>query len=123
MHRLTFFCACALVALADCGSDNVSVTLPNMLTATPPELAFDAVGSTLKFVADESGGYTGAIKAESTDCDGIATFTPTSGTGPSFVIAVSSVSAGQCFIKITDAGSRHDTTVVVDVTTTTATAQ
>jgi hypothetical protein len=89
------------------------------LAATPSNLTYTTTGAQQQFTASESG-YSGTLTAASTNCSGVATFTPSSGTGPSLTVTVTSVAAGSCQINVTDSNS-HATTVSVGITTTSGT--
>lgn len=104
------------------GVANVSVNTGgggagSALTVNTNQLSYTTAGAVLSFTASESG-YSGAITASNgtPSCAGIATFSPASGTGPSSTFNVTSVAAGQCQIKVTDASAQ---TAAVNVTVTT----
>jgi hypothetical protein len=88
---------------------------PAALAVSPSSLQFTATGYALPFAATEAG-YAGALTATSSDCTGIATFSPANGGGPSANFAVTSVAAGKCHVTITDAANQKSV-VTVDVTT------
>jgi hypothetical protein len=92
---------------------------PAPLAVSPPSLQFTAAAYALLFTAS---GYAGPLTATSSDCNGIATFSPGSGVGPSASFAVTSVGAGKCHVTITDAANQKSV-VTVDVTTLTGTIQ
>jgi hypothetical protein len=94
---------------------------PAPLAVTPPSLQFTATGYALPFAATEAG-YAGALTATSSDCTGVATFSPANGVGPSASFAVTSVAAGKCHMTITDAANQKSV-VTVDVTTLSGTIQ
>jgi hypothetical protein len=94
---------------------------PSALVVSPASLQFTATGYALSFAATEAG-YSGTLTATSSDCNGIATFSPTNGVGPSGTFAVTSVAAGKCHVTITDAANQK-AVVTVDVTTLSGTIQ
>jgi hypothetical protein len=94
---------------------------PAPLAVSPLSLQFTATAYALSFTASEAG-YAGALTATSSDCSGIATFSPASGIGPNASFAVTSVAAGKCHVTITDAANQKSV-VTVDVTTITGTIQ
>jgi hypothetical protein len=94
---------------------------PALLAVSPPSLQFTATAYALSFAASEAG-YAGALTATSSDCNGIATFSPASGVGPNATFAVTSVAAGKCHVTITDA-AKQTSVVIVDVTTLSGTIQ
>lgn len=94
---------------------------PAPLTISPSSLQFTATGYALPFAATEAG-YAGALTATSSDCSGIAMFSPASGVGPTASFAVTSVAAGKCHVTITDAANQKSV-VTVDVTTLSGTIQ
>jgi hypothetical protein len=98
-----------------------ATTTPAPLAVSPPSLQFTATGYALLFAATEPA-YAGALTATSSDCNGIATFSPANGVGPSATFAVISVAAGKCHVTITDAGNQTSV-VTVDVTTLSGTIQ
>jgi hypothetical protein len=67
-------------------------------------------------------GYSGTLSAKSSDCNGIATFSPTQGSGPQAMFSVVSVAAGKCSVSVTDANG-SSATITVNVTTMTGTNQ
>ena len=93
----------------------------NALSLSASSLDFTATGYTLTFVASEAG-YSGTMSAKSSDCNGIATFSPTQGSGPQATFSVISVTAGKCSVTVSDTNG-SSATVTVNVTTTTGTIQ
>jgi hypothetical protein len=89
-----------------------------ILTPSAGSVSFTTAGAISGFTVTENG-YAGALTATS-NCAGIATFTPSSGTGPTASFSVTSVAAGTCQITVKDA-SNNATAVTVVVTTTTGT--
>jgi hypothetical protein len=87
------------------------------LTVNTNQLSYTIAGAVLSFTASETG-YAGTITASNgtPSCAGIATVSPASGSGPSTTFNVTSVAAGQCQIKVTDASAQ---TAAINVTVTT----
>jgi len=102
-------------------STSISPNPSASITVSPAPLEFTTVGYSLTFVASEPS-YTGTFTASSTDCNGIASFTPATAIGPNATFSVTSASAGECHVTISDA-AKNTTTVRIDVTTTSGTVQ
>lgn len=106
-------------AIAGCnGSTSPTyISLPSgSISATPSQLAFTTAGAQQSFTVNDPGNG-GTLTAASTNCSGIATFTPTTGSGGAITVNVTSVAAGACAITVSDSHSRH-VAVSVSVTTT-----
>ena len=125
MSKLTLTLALALVCtLTACnGSSNPQyITLPasgngsSSISASPNQLSFTTTGSQQSFTVTDPGNN-GTLTASSSTCSGIATFSPTTATGTTLTVNVTSVAAGSCAISVADGGS-HQVSVAVGVTTT-----
>lgn len=99
----------------------IATPTPIPIILNPTSLAFTVAGASATFNASESG-YAGTFTASSTNCSGIATFAPASGQGPAVTFTVTSVAAGQCLIKVVDAGAQAVFLQVI-VTSTSGTVQ
>jgi hypothetical protein len=91
----------------------------NPLTASTGAVSFTVPGQAASFTATETG-YAGTL-TQTSNCAGIATVSPASGTGPSAIFTVTAVAAGICQVTVKDS-SNQVTTVGVTVTTTSVTA-
>lgn len=74
---------------------------PSAILVNPGSVAFTAASQTQAFTATENF-YTGALTATSTNCAGIATISPASGTGPAASFTVTSVGNGTCQFAVKD---------------------
>jgi hypothetical protein len=74
------------------------------VTTSPSSMTLTGAGSQGGFTATEAG-YTGTLTAANgtPSCSGIATFSPSSGTGPNATFVVTAVAPGICQIKVSDA--------------------
>ncbi len=80
----------------------VNVAPPGSLTLTPTSLTFDRPVSAAKtFTASETN-YTGSFFIVDPGCLGIASVSPSPGTGPSQAFTVTPQGAGTCSITVTD---------------------
>ncbi len=81
-----------------------------------------ALVATVGLSACSGGGGTSgpSLAASTTNCSGIATFSPTTGTGPSASFTVTSQAAGSCTVTVADANNQK-VGVAVTVTTTSGT--
>jgi outer membrane lipoprotein SlyB len=102
----------AALALANCSSTpTVTVVTPVPTAAptptpapilvNPASVAFTASSQTQAFTATENF-YTGTLTAASTNCAGIATISPASGTGPAASFTITSVGNGTCQFAVKD---------------------
>ena len=90
---------------------------PAPIGGSAVSVSLTAVGNSAQFTVTENS-YTGPLTASSSNCAGIATFSPASGSGPSATFTVTAVGAGVCTIVVTD---NHGGSVGVNVTVTTTT--
>jgi len=74
---------------------------PSAILVNPGSIAFTAAGQTQSFTATENF-YTGTLTASTTNCTGIASISPASGTGPSASFTVTAVGNGNCQFSIKD---------------------
>lgn len=91
-------------------TESINVSLP-ALTVTPSPLKFTLGGSAQNITANEAG-YNGPLSFGG-NCSGIVSVSPSSGTGPSQVFAVSPVGAGSCTGTVSD---NHGGVVPVPIT-------
>lgn len=89
---------------------------PNVLSVNPSSVAVNGTGaaSAASILVQETG-YTGAF-TESDTCSGIASVTPSAGTGPSFTFTAEGVVAGTCTASFTDASAQRVSTTIVVTT-------
>jgi hypothetical protein len=85
------------------------------ITVKPSELSL-LVGGSAKVVVAEKG-YNGTFTSAGDGCKNVATWTPSSGTGPKLKVRVKGVAVGSCTITFSDA-QNHTAQVGVTVTTT-----
>jgi hypothetical protein len=87
---------------------------PGAITLTPSTLAFTATGATnAQPVSASQTNYFGSFAASTTNCSGIATISPSSGTA----FTVTPVGTGTCTFTIAGAGATS-ATLTIGVTTT-----
>ena len=86
------------------------------LTLSASSLSIIAAGATVPVTVSESG-YSGAFSVDAGACNGLATASPSSATGPSATISVTALAAGTCNIVISDA-AQQKATIGVTVTVT-----
>jgi chitinase len=93
--------------------------VPAPIGATGTTVSLTAAGKTAQFQVTESG-YSGTFTLSngSPSCSGIATVSPSSGTGPSTLFTVTAVAAGACVVVVSD---DHGGSVSVQITVTTTT--
>ncbi len=98
------------------GSPSPSPAPPNVLSVNPSAVAVNGTGaaSAASILVQETG-YSGAF-TESDTCSGIATVTPSAGTGPSFTFTAEGVVAGTCTASFTDASAQRVSTTIVVTT-------
>ena len=95
-----------------------SSPMPEPIGAQTISFSFTAAGQAAAFLAQESQ-YTGSFTITNT-CTGIATITPTSGTGPAAAFNVTASAAGNCVVTVHDAAA-NTASVLITVTTTSGT--
>jgi hypothetical protein len=91
--------------------------VPAPIGATGTTVSLTAAGNTAQFQVTESG-YSGpfTVANGSPSCTGIATVSPSAGTGPSTTFTITAVAAGTCTIVVSD---NHGGSVSVQVVVTT----
>jgi len=116
MKSLKSIALLAVIALGACTtttSTNPSFNVPPAPTPVPVPVVnvtpatgvqITTIGGTASFTASESG-YAGTFAASSSNCAGIATFSPTSATGPSASFTVTAVANGSCQITVKDSAN------------------
>lgn len=97
-------------------SPSPSAPPPNVLSVNPSSVAVNGTGaaSAASILVQETS-YTGAF-TESDTCSGIATVTPSAGTGPSFTFTAEGVVAGTCTASFADANAQSVSTTIVVTT-------
>jgi hypothetical protein len=89
---------------------------PGVLSVNPTAVPIYGTGSgNAASVVVQETGYTGTL-SESDTCTGIATVTPSSGTGPSVTFTITGVAAGSCTATFSDTNGQH-VSAAVGVTT------
>ncbi len=85
------------------GPSGVAPTPQSTPAANPASIALTGAGSTGGFTVSETN-YTGTLTAANgtPTCAGIATFSPSSGTGPVATFVVTAVAPGICQVKVSD---------------------
>ena len=92
-----------------------SSPMPQPISAQTIATSFTAAGQQAAFLAQESQ-YTGNFTLTNT-CGGIATVSPSSGTGPAAAFTITALAAGNCVVTVHDAAA-NTASVLVTVTTT-----
>ena len=95
-----------------------SSPMPQPIGAQTISFSFTASGQAAAFLAQESQ-YTGNFTISNT-CTGVATITPSSGTGPAAAFNVTASAAGNCVVTVHDAAA-NTASVLITVTTTSGT--
>jgi len=109
------FCALSLLAACSSSRGYVPSSTSGVVTLSSSSLAFTATGaSDAQSVTVTQVNYSGAFTPSTTNCTGIATISPASGTS----FSVTPVAAGSCTFTIAGGGGQR-ATLTVGVTTTT----